>query len=306
MTQPTPDMDRLVDLLADDTLGELSETDARDLVALSQRFPGHRVEAFDHAASLLQVALLEAESGSGAGGSGDAFGGMPPALRARTEAAMLAAVRSKGANPGVASGAAPGSTPRGAEHRGQAMPEIAGRVGSGGGALAWLGWAAAAACLFLAAAAWINRPIVTTTPGPMGLSAEQRLSALLAMAPQDLVRVDWVAPGEDPAAGGFRSGEVVWSDALNEGYMVFEGLAANDPSAEQYQLWIFDAARNEAHPVDGGVFDIAASDRRVVVPIDPRVPVDRAVLFAVTVEPPGGVVVSSRERLPLVAPVEGG
>jgi anti-sigma-K factor RskA len=70
----------------------------------------------------------------------------------------------------------------------------------------------------------------------------------------------------------------------------------------QYQLWIFDAERNEAYPVDGGVFDVPAkSDGDVVIKIDPRIPVSRATAFAITVERPGGVVVSSRERLPLLA-----
>jgi anti-sigma-K factor RskA len=85
--------------------------------------------------------------------------------------------------------------------------------------------------------------------------------------------------------------------------MRIRGLAANDPTVEQYQLWIFDAERNADHPIDGGVFDVAA-DGEVVVPMDPRLPVGRATLFAVTVEKPGGVVVSSRERLPLLAAVQ--
>ncbi|MEQ8838122.1 MAG: anti-sigma factor, partial [Lacipirellulaceae bacterium] len=82
-------------------------------------------------------------------------------------------------------------------------------------------------------------------------------------------------------------------------------LAKNDPTKEQYQLWIFDADRNEAHPVDGGVFDIADANADTLIPIDARVPVNEATLFAITVERPGGVVVSSRERLPLLAPVKG-
>jgi hypothetical protein len=67
-------------------------------------------------------------------------------------------------------------------------------------------------------------------------------------------------------------------------------------------LWIFDADRDPAHPVDGGVFDVpAGADGDVVVRIDPRLPIGRATAFAITVERPGGVVVSSRKRLPLLA-----
>ena len=39
----------------------------------------------------------------------------------------------------------------------------------------------------------------------------------------------------------------------------------------------------------------------VFVPIDARVPVGDVAMFAVTVEPPGGVVVSTRERIALLA-----
>ncbi|MGI9538649.1 MAG: anti-sigma factor domain-containing protein, partial [Miltoncostaeaceae bacterium] len=113
----------------------------------------------------------------------------------------------------------------------------------------------------------------------------------------------WTAT-DDPAAAG-ASGEVLWNNELQQGVMVFRGLAPNDPSEAQYQLWIFDATRSEAHPVDGGVFDVAASSGEVEIPIRARLPVAEPTLFAITVERPGGVVVSSRERLPLLAKVGG-
>ena len=56
-------------------------------------------------------------------------------------------------------------------------------------------------------------------------------------------------------------------------------------------------------PVDGGVFDVDSSGS-VTIPIDAKLKVDSPYLFAITVEKPGGVVVSSRERLALVAPVK--
>ena len=126
---------------------------------------------------------------------------------------------------------------------------------------------------------------------------EQRQS-LLARA-DDLVRYGWTRT-EDPAAVA-ASGDVVWSAANQEGYMRFEGLEINDPSSQQYQLWIFDQSRAdwEAKPVDGGVFDVGAAE--VVIPIDPKLGVREGVLFAVTLEVPGGVVVSERERLLLLA-----
>ena len=126
---------------------------------------------------------------------------------------------------------------------------------------------------------------------------DQRQS-LLARA-DDVVRYSWTQT-EDPAAVKAR-GDVIWSAAQQEGYMRFEGLEINEPSSQQYQLWIFDKSRAdwEAKPVDGGVFDVQSAE--VVIPIDPKLKVREGVLFAVTLEVPGGVVVSDRDRLVLLA-----
>jgi hypothetical protein len=155
------------------------------------------------------------------------------------------------------------------------------------------GWIAAAAVMVWAVLAGAPPPEFSPPAPAAALRAR-----FLTEAP-DAVTLAWTATG-DPA-GPSASGDVVWSHALQQGYMRFRGLAANDPTVQQYQLWIFDEARDEAHPVDGGVFDIAPGVDEVVVPIQAHLPVSEAVLFAITVEKPGGVVVSSRERLPLLA-----
>ena len=156
--------------------------------------------------------------------------------------------------------------------------------------LAWMAAAAAtAAALLLAFAPEIKRqPTV----------AEQR--AELIAAATDLVRVDW-SPGPTPVPGA--TGDVVWSPKRQQGYLRFRGLSINAPTEEQYQLWIFDKNQSDKTPVDGGVFDIP-TDGEVIIPIQPKLQVQEVFLFAVTVEKPGGVVVSSRERLPLLAKVE--
>lgn len=136
---------------------------------------------------------------------------------------------------------------------------------------------------------------------PADPSLTDRRTALLGRG--DVVQVAW-AGTDDPLAAGV-SGDVVWSDAAQEGYMRFRGLEPNDPTQAQYQLWVFDPTRPswEERPVDGGVFDVPAGEE-VVVPIDAKIPVGRAALFAVTLEAPGGVVVSERERLVVTAAVE--
>lgn len=157
----------------------------------------------------------------------------------------------------------------------------------------WGGWLAAAACLALALLAWLPRLSLNVSPAPADLRAQ-----FIAHKPADLVRWSWTAT-DDPSAKGL-AGDIIWSDAEQKGYMRFKGLAKNDPAREQYQLWIFDKQRKAEYPVDGGVFDIAA-DGEVVIPIDPKLHVFNANMFAVTVEKPGGVARSDRERVPALA-----
>jgi hypothetical protein len=163
--------------------------------------------------------------------------------------------------------------------------------------------AALAAALLIVGTWWAARPGRPVGPP----SPAERRAELLARAGQpgaEVVRVEWTATA-DPAARG-ASGDVVWSGTAQEGYMLFRGLAPNAPAREQYQLWVFDEARDERYPVDGGVFDVPPGGGDVVVPIRVKLGVTRAVVFAVTVEPPGGVVVSTRERVPLLAKVPPG
>ena len=77
-------------------------------------------------------------------------------------------------------------------------------------------------------------------------------------------------------------------------------VETNDPTQFQYQLWIFDKDRDDKYPVDGGVFDVGP-DGEVVVKISAKLHVNEPVLFAVTVEQPGGVVVSDRSRIAVTA-----
>lgn len=159
------------------------------------------------------------------------------------------------------------------------------------------GWVLAAAAVL----AWM------VVPSPLG-----RREAPLDEAPQDeaaalaadaaALHVPWVA-STDPAALA-ATGEVIWDAARQRGVLRIRGLVPNDPRLAQYQLWIIDAERDARYPVDGGVFDVA-SNGEVLVPVTARLPVGRPTLFAVTLERPGGVVVSSRGRLVLAAPVPG-
>lgn len=159
----------------------------------------------------------------------------------------------------------------------------------------FLPWLVSAACLMLAVFTWIsNRPAEKAGPDVAQLRAE------LIAAKEGLVQANW-SPGTTPI--GDATGDVVWSGPRQQGFMRFRGLPVNTPTKEQYQLWIFDKNQSDKTPIDGGVFDIASTDE-VIVPINAKLQVQEPFMFAVTIEKPGGVVVSSRERLPLLAKVE--
>ena len=96
------------------------------------------------------------------------------------------------------------------------------------------------------------------------------------------------------------SGQVVWSDTLQEGYMTLTNLPANNPTAKQYQLWIVDPSRDEK-PVDGGVFDIPSGESTVTIAIRNPLVVRDPKAFVITLEQPGGVVVSKQEIVVAVA-----
>lgn len=162
--------------------------------------------------------------------------------------------------------------------------------------LAWSGWLAAAAVLVVAIGGGRRGPQPATVPAITSITAVR--DSLLG-GPTTVVRVPWTATADTTARGA--TGDVVWSQADQRGVMRFTGLAPNDPTTWQYQLWVFDATRDERYPVDGGVFDIPPGRTTVDVPIAVRVPVGRATMFAVTIERAGGVVVSTRERIAVLA-----
>jgi anti-sigma-K factor RskA len=128
-------------------------------------------------------------------------------------------------------------------------------------------------------------PVVTPPPTP----AEERAAML---SQPDALKVTLGAT-QDPAATG-ASGDVVWDPITQRGFIRFVGLKPNDPRLHQYQLWIFDGERDPRYPVDGGVFDVPADSAEVVVPIRAALRVHDPKAFAVTIEKPGGAVVSDR------------
>lgn len=261
------DLLRIEELLIDEALGELASNQAEELSVLLAHGSGVESGAYQRVVAEMSAALLS-----------DAVSEDIPTDLA--DAIIEAAPRGSEQAPTTASAdVTPIMTARGETSR------------------SWLsigGWVAAAAAVI----GWLFLPGAfngTTTVSPPTL-AEMR-DSLVATGAQ-IVQIPWTAT-EDPASVT-ASGNVVWSTSLQTGFMTFAGLETNDPAVFQYQLWIFDATRDERYPVDGGVFDVTP-DGEVIVQIDPKVEVRDPALFAITIEQPGGVVVSDRERIVLVA-----
>jgi hypothetical protein len=299
---------RLTELAVDQLLGELSAEDAAEYRGLRERFPD-----FDDAALEQSVAALQL--------AGDApLEPLPERLRVRvaTDATAWFASQWRAADPPAADPVAP--------------PVAADWVRYGG-------WFAAAACLVLALTVWLQRPSppaarIAALPEPpaAGVAAEpartgspsgpaplpaatparttdaetapdeadpEAARAQLLASRRPVVHRAWCAGG-DPT-GLQVSGDVIWDPRTQTGYMRFVGLPRNDPNVAQYQLWIFDGTRDDRFPVDGGVFNISGVRDGEVVAIHARLRVAVPLMFAVTIERPGGVVVSDRSRIAALA-----
>jgi hypothetical protein len=272
--QDQPD-EATVDLLIKQVTEGLSPAEQRALDALDNAVTSEHLREFERAAAAISLATpVEA---------------LPSPLRARLEEqAQRYTATPSNVRPLRATG--PAAAPPRAVSRGAAA-----------------GWFAAAACLLLAIFGWYRSPppaqaptveVHETVPQQVPVpkapptAAEER-ATLMAKAESRKVTL---SATKDPAAAGV-TGDVVWDPQTQTGFLHFVGLAPNDPGVHQYQLWIFDGGRDQRYPVDGGVFDVPANAGEVVIPIHAELPIRKLAAFAVTIEKPGGVVVSSRDHV---------
>ena len=259
------DYDRLEELLAGQVLGDLDEQEQAELQSLRHQYPESEISFRELENTLARVQL----------GFERDLDPMPFGLKERIhrDATAVISVDETVVEPAEAKGAEPSSSFTARE------------------AFAWM---ACAAALFLAITLW--RPQIEV--GPSVSLSDQRLALINGQA--KLLRADW-APGTTPFEGKV-TGDVVWDNAAQQGFMRFVNMPVNDPLLEQYQLWIIDPKR-DAKPIDGGVFDITENGE-VIVAIDAKLEVLEPAAFAITIEQPGGVVVSTQERLPLLAKLQ--
>jgi len=152
------------------------------------------------------------------------------------------------------------------------------------------GWLAAAACFALCCFLWIRQ--TGSSPALAAAGLEQVLAA------PDLIRVAFDKSDSTAAP----TGEVVWSTSLQRGFLRLKGLAANQPTQRQYQLWIVDPLCDPTFPVDGGVFDVRGGE--TLIPIQAKLGIYSPRAFVITSEQPGGIVKSRSEKPVLLASVK--
>jgi anti-sigma-K factor RskA len=284
--------ERLLELLADQTVVGLNEEELMEIKQLKIEFPGWENDiSFELAAAAIGLANLDTNKT------------VPASLRAKVLADADKFFGTTEETEKVKS-FAPGKnvSSLAAETVGQSFEVEPKRP-----FWQWLGWAvAAAACVALAFNLWLTRiqpnneiakkpeTINTLTPE---LSAAQKREEFLASA-TDVVRKDWKSPKDEEKI----LGDIVWSNSQQKGYMRFRGLPANNPITECYQLWIVDETQNQKTPISGGVFDIAENGE-IIIPINAQIEVKKPIMFAITKEKPGGVVVSKQDEVVAIAKV---
>jgi hypothetical protein len=276
-------MDRLTELLADEASVGLSREEQVELDRLLAEGAGLGRDEFMKVAGLVQIGLLEQ----------DRFGQqrMPEQLRRKLVEQgqeMIASNRSASND-----ASAPG-IPQ-SENVTPLRPRSGSEPSRGGRLLSSAGWLLAA----MFALAFV---VLRTDPTPSGGATVETTNIVAQrtelMNEADTLVTAWNAPSE----AGYEqvTGDVVWNNRRQQGYLRLAGMPANDAQQMQYQLWIVDPDRDR-NPVDGGVFNVPAGQREVLIPIDAKLAVVDPKAFAITAEQPGGVVVSAGPLL-IVAP----
>lgn len=270
---------RLQELLADEAAAALEPGTERELRELLQQNPGVDPDEIMQTAALLQLACLRRDSRGARR--------LPADLRQRLAARAPGISSHATAAVSRPQAAAAAVTPITKPTRAAAREEATNAAPRSGQRARFsinnLGWALAA---MLAVAFVVVR---TEVPAPAAAVAPQTARASLLNEADDVVVLPWTAPV--PGYEGV-SGDVVWSESRQQGFLRLAGMPVNDPASSQYQLWIVSPERDRNHPVDGGVFDVGTTGE-VVIPIQAKLHVSDPKAFAITAEQPGGVVVSA-------------
>ncbi|MDQ3749090.1 MAG: anti-sigma factor [Acidobacteriota bacterium] len=286
--------ERLLELLADQTIFGLSEEEIMELGRLKNQFPDWEDDvSLELTAAMIGLSDLDTDDM------------LPANLRAKifTDADVFFSTNKE-------SQEILNSAPKANKTVGSLATESGGNiieVKTKQPFWQWLGWGiAAVACVALAINLWLTRtqkqPEIAAnsetvqTPKPE-LSVAQKREQLVALA-DDAVQVSFANPKNEQEV----LGDVVWSNSNQKGFVRVRGLPANDAAKETYQLWIVDENQDPKTPLSGGVFNVPSTGE-VIVPIDAQLIVKKPKMIAVTKEKPGGVVVSKPDRIVAVAKI---
>ena len=300
------DKQRMLELLADQTLFGLTEGETAELEKLKDSFPDFKNDdSFERAAAAINLINLGIDDS------------LPAHLQTKLEAQareFFAAPQKAGQFSSVEKNQT-AELPQDVFAR--SIDEFAPKSSIWN--WKWLGLAAAVtACIALAISLWLTRsqpqpqiaetpetvitpetvkipePVKTPTPE---LSAAQKREQLIASAP-DVIQTNWTSAKGDKRV----LGDVVWSNAQQKGYVRLRDMPILDASKETYQLWIFDDERNEKTPVSAGIFNVSGTGE-VMIPINAQLRIIKPKQFAVTKEKAGGVVVTKPDRIVAVAKI---
>ena len=288
MSHLIPAEGRIAELLADRSVDALVSEEFTELDLLLRDSPGIDGDEFDRIAAEIACVPI----------AGGAVEEMPSHLRASLERGLASLASG---SPVVATAPVQEPTivaPQAQSSRPASSPANA-SPSSGTGIFPWV---ALAAAVILAIAGWWPRLASEQGPSAVELTLAERRDQLAETA-TDLDSSSWATHKrwKDEELG--VSGEVIWSDELQEGYMTIRGMPRNDAEKRQYQLWIYDEVHAAPRPpIDGGVFD-CNDNGEAVIAINAKLLVRNPSLFGITIEEPGGVVVSDQDELVLIAPV---
>ena len=248
---PDPRRARLESLLASEATQGLTPAEATELDTLLDAFPDEDPDGFERAAAAVHLALAgELEE-------------MPSRLVEKLHLATMAftpvAVR-KSARTG--------------------RPAW----------MAWSGWAVAASlAVLLIYTNWrqTQPPEVVQKQEEPIKQPEPKRESTLAERRAEMLKDKTAKAVTFDEAKGEATASVVWSGVRQEGVIEVRGLPLNDPTREQYQLWIMDATQKQPIPIDGGVFDVKP-DGTATFTVRSPIPVSDAQAFAISKEKPGG------------------
>lgn len=279
--------ERLLELLTDQTVFGLDEKESMELKKIKKEFPDWDDDvSLELAAAAIGLSTLETKEE------------LPSDLRMKIFASADEYFETHQASQKVLN-----FTPKSNVNAGAAATEtVRTIVETKTSPWQWLGWAFAAAACVALAFTLLTRPNNTTeivktpetiqTPSPQ-LTVEQILASAT-----DAVKIPLANPKNEKEIVG----EMVWSNAEQKGYARFTNLPVNDANKETYQLWIVDETQDAKTPISGGVFNVNKAGE-VIVPVNAQLEVKKPKMIAVTVEKPGGVVVSKQEKVVALAKI---